>query len=203
MSKIIECFKETVLPEKYYEACVTYNIISYFHEKRDEIIYPFSISQVKEKKEGYDFGYEGNNKIFLLQYKRPRQLRDDCYSWEIDKDQLEVIINNSYGNLTYYALPSFDDYKLWYEALCETNMKFVDALTVQRYLDKTGRKSINSNWDGLKCWEQVVDELFGVNSYKSALEVETQNCREELLRILEMEGVIGYEVDAGGNSRKF
>ena len=47
-------------PEKYYEACVTYHIVRYYEENFDERIFPFSISQIQEKREGYDFGYLRN-----------------------------------------------------------------------------------------------------------------------------------------------
>ena len=39
-------------PEKYYEACITYHILRYYEEKRIGRIFPFSISQIREKQKG-------------------------------------------------------------------------------------------------------------------------------------------------------
>lgn len=191
--KIIQYIKDVELPEKFYEACVTCNIITYFKEKRDEIIYPFAVSQVREREEGYDFGYNMNDRMFLLQYKRPKKC-EKMYRWDIDVDQLDVIVNNQYGDLTYYALPMFDEYRLWYKALEPSNIKFIDAITLKKYLELTGKKSINSGNEKLKDWEQVVYELLGINSYKSALAEDSKDYINELLRLLMIDGVIGYEI---------
>lgn len=56
----------TVQPEKFYESCLTYNIIQYFDEVLEQKVYPFSISQLEEKSAGYDYGYEVSNKSFLF-----------------------------------------------------------------------------------------------------------------------------------------
>lgn len=192
--KIIDFVGEVQLPEKYYETCITCNIINYFKENRGEIVYPFSVSSVREREEGYDFGYGISNQIFLLQYKRPKKIGNG-YRWDIDNEQLDVIINNMYGNVTYYALPQFEDYKLWYDALNDDNTRFVDVGTLKKYMEKTGRKSINSTCDVLKGWEQVVYELFRGHSYKSMLEATCIDYKKELGALLQMEGVIGYEYE--------
>lgn len=41
-----------------YEACITYHIVRYCEEKQMGRIFPFGISQIQEKKEGYGFGYQ-------------------------------------------------------------------------------------------------------------------------------------------------
>lgn len=192
-NNIIEYFREVQLPEKYYESCVTFNIINYFREKRDEHVFPFSISPVREKQEGYDFGYEVMDKLFLLQFKRPYK-NENSYRWDIDIEQLKVIVNNTYGSVAYYALPQFDDYKMWYQALNEGYVKFIDSTSLLKYLTKTDKKSINSAYEGLKDWEQVVFELFSNNRYNSALEVDDWDYQKELMTLLKFDGMVGYEI---------
>ncbi len=193
-NRIITYPERVMLPEKFYEACVTCNIINYFKEKRAECVFPFSVSPVREKQEGYDFAYEVKDKIFLLQFKRPNR-NESCYRWDIDIEQLKVIVNNTYASVAYYALPQFDDYKMWYQVLSKKYVKFIDAISLQKYLAKTGKKSINSSYEELKDWEQVVFELFGMNSYNSALKVENWNYQKELMTLLELEEMVGYEVE--------
>ena len=106
-----------------------------------------------------------------------------------------MIVNNTYASVAYYALPQFDDYKMWYQALSKRYVKFIDAISLQKYLAKTGKKSINSSYEGLKDWEQVVFELFGMNRYNSALEVENWDYQKDLMTLLELEGMVGYEVE--------
>lgn len=159
MNSIIEYPQEVLLPEKFYEACVTCNIINYFAEKRAEKVFPFSVSPVQEKTEGYDFAYEIKDTIFMLQFKRPYKNMNG-YRWEININQLNVIVKNAYSPVVYYALPQFGDYKLWYQALNYENMKFIDAASLQKYLVETGKKSINSSYEKLKNWDQVIYELF-------------------------------------------
>lgn len=36
-------------PEKYYEACITFNLIQYFSTNYGKKVYPFSITQLREK----------------------------------------------------------------------------------------------------------------------------------------------------------
>lgn len=194
MNSIIEYPKEVLLPEKFYEACVTYNIINFFDEKRAEKVFPFSVSPVQEKTEGYDFAYEIKNKFFMLQFKRPYK-KMNGYSWKINIDQLNVIVRNEYGSVVYYALPQFEDYKLWYQALNYENMKFIDATSLQKYIVGTGKKSINSSYEKLKNWDQVVYELFGMNCYNSIVHIEDLNYQEQLITLLKLEGMVGYEVE--------
>lgn len=193
MNSIIEYPKEVLLPEKFYEACVTYNIINFFDEKRAEKVFPFSVSPVQEKTEGYDFAYAIKDTIFMLQFKRPYKNMSG-YRWEINIDQLNVIIRNAYGSVVYYALPQFEDYKLWYQALDCENMKFIDATSLKKYLVETGKKSINSSYAKLKNWDQVVYELFGMNSYNSTVHIEDLNYQEQLITLLKLEGMVGYEI---------
>ena len=62
-------------PEKYYEACITYNIIKELN-RIGKKVYPYSISQRDEKEEGYDFGYHVSENSFLIQYKSPNILKE-------------------------------------------------------------------------------------------------------------------------------
>lgn len=194
MNNVVDYFREVELPEKYYEACVTYNIINYFKEKRDECVFPFSISPVKERREGYDFGYSIKKDFFLLQYKKPYKICNG-YRWDIDREQLKVIVNNRYASVVYYALPKFDNYKMWYHALSEDNMKFIDSITLQTYLERTNKRSINTRCEELKDWEQVIFELFSKTGYKSVLADKKQEFVEEIMDLVLMEGVIGYEIE--------
>ena len=43
-------------PERYYEACITHHLVR-LAEMRGRRLYPFSISQLREKACGFDFGY--------------------------------------------------------------------------------------------------------------------------------------------------
>lgn len=107
-------------PEKYYEACITYHIVRYCEEKQMGRIFPFSISQVQEKKEGYDFGYQMDSQnLFFVQYKRPqmRMTVSNSAVWMIDIGQLKTIVEAGIGAYSYYALPEFYDYREWYEGL--------------------------------------------------------------------------------------
>ena len=56
-------------PKKYYEACITYNIIVELN-RMGKKVYPYSISQRQEKEEGFDFGYCIN-----------KSLEEQIYNW--------------------------------------------------------------------------------------------------------------------------
>lgn len=105
-------------PEKYYEACITYHILRYYEEKRIGRIFPFSISQIREKTEGYDFGYYLEDKeYFFIQYKRPYY---GSSAWQINIGQLNTIVENGIGKITYYAFPDFHNIFEWYTGLENT-----------------------------------------------------------------------------------
>jgi len=142
-------------PEKYYEACITYNLIYDFEMKLDTKLYPFSISQIEEKDKGYDFGYKLSNDSFFVQYKRPNiyETKSEKFNWKIDIEQLKVINNNNFKLKTYYALPWFIDVGEWYHALDLTY--FIDAVKLKYILkNKANNKSaiINSTNKSLKPW---------------------------------------------------
>lgn len=82
-------------PEKYYEACITYNIIMEL-KRIGKTVYPYSISQREEKDEGYDFGYHISEKSFLIQFKSPYKFKEIkngeiIYRWKINRAQLDVL----------------------------------------------------------------------------------------------------------------
>ncbi|PED16879.1 hypothetical protein [Bacillus toyonensis] len=149
-----------IQPEKYYEACITHHLVNYFQFTLDKKIYPFSISQIEEKLEGYDFGYEISEKAFFIQYKRPyRVIPEDTYYWKIDIEQLQTINSKVDGINTYYALPSFGDSAGWYEAL--ENTFFINALSLETQIKKISRGknvktiSINSEKIRLDNWKKM------------------------------------------------
>ena len=140
-------------PEKYYEACVTYHIVRYYEENFDERIFPFSISQIQERREGYDFGYLRNpEQVFYIQYKRPdvSGLSYDGYVWRVDIEQLETIIRRHIGHCTYYAFPGFCHISEWYQGLEKTWFLSADDLFTQlRLRKKLTQKSVvvrAKNW---------------------------------------------------------
>ena len=142
-------------PEKYYEACITYNIVKEFDE-REKRIYPFSISQIEERSKGYDFGYTYSNKSFFIQYKRPLlyDSENSIYTWQICREQLGIINSKNYGIRTYYALPAFIDTRQWFEGL--ENTYFVAAPNLQNHLkskNDTKTNNINSKNGILKKWD--------------------------------------------------
>ncbi len=149
-----------IQPEKYYEACITHHLVNHFEFILDKKIYPFSISQIEEKIEGYDFGYKMSQKSFFIQYKRPyRLIPEDTYHWKIDIEQLQTINSNANGINTYYALPSFGDAMGWYEAL--DNTFFISALSLENQIKKiSGGKivkttSISSEKIRLDNWKKI------------------------------------------------
>lgn len=118
-------------PEKYYEACVTYHLVRYFERIYNRRLYPFSISQIWEKKLGFDFGYElSKGNVFLVQFKRPYVKENGKIKWKIEKEQAEVLVRQSAR--AYYALPAFLNGKDWYEGLDKTF--FVPAGSVYTWM---------------------------------------------------------------------
>ena len=132
-----------MLPEKYYETCITCHIVRYFEQSRIGKIYPFTISQVQEKSYGYDFAYPlGNGHIFYIQFKRPNGLsvENSMMAWSVEMVQLETIIKNGIGSCTYYALPEFDDIFEWYSGLEKTCFISADDLYTQIRLKRKIRQ---------------------------------------------------------------
>ena len=124
-------------PEKYYEACVTYHLITYFKMLYRKTVYPFSISQVREKAVGFDFGYEvQKGTVFLLQYKRPIGEGAQGYFWEIERTQAEVLAGMPVRS--YYVLPAFVQTAEWYEGLEKTY--FIPTQRIWRWLQKKPEK---------------------------------------------------------------
>ncbi len=106
-------------PEKYYEACITYHLVQYFKTLYSREIYPFSITQFREKSLGFDFGYElSSENVFLGQYKRPLMLEDGHYAWRIDSEQMNTLSKSPVP--AFYILPAFAEAKEWYEGLDKT-----------------------------------------------------------------------------------
>ena len=121
-------------PEKYYEACITYHILRYYEENGIGRIFPFSISQIQEKTEGYDFGYRvENEECFFIQYKRPYH---GSSAWQINIRQLKRIMENGIGEITYYAFPDFYDIFEWYTGLENTFFLNADDLASQIRMKK-------------------------------------------------------------------
>ncbi|MEK5039888.1 hypothetical protein [Sporosarcina sp. FSL K6-3457] len=152
----------TVQPEKFYESCLTYNIIQYFDEVLEQKVYPFSISQLEEKSAGYDYGYEVSNKSFFIQYKRPIvEMNGDLCSWKINKEQLKTINSHNYNIYTYYALPNFGSFKDWYEGLDKTY--FIEASKLQQYLGNNNAKNptINARKYKLDNWDTLSKKIEG------------------------------------------
>lgn len=106
-------------PEKYYEACITYHLVEYYRMLYRRRLYPFSISQIREKELGFDFGYEtARGHVFLLQYKRPIGVGARGYFWDIEKEQAETLTQLPVRS--YYVLPAFSKSKEWYDGLDKT-----------------------------------------------------------------------------------
>lgn len=134
-------------PEKYYEACITYNLVELFRNQKNLSIFPFSISQREEKLKGFDFGYRNRLvDMFLVQYKRPNPNSEDPYNWQIDLAQLNTLVKSDSGNMTYYGLPAFTSLWQWYAAL--NNTFFVRATELKSRLEltkMTGEKTLTAD----------------------------------------------------------
>ncbi len=182
-------------PEKYYEACITYHIVRYCEEKQMGRIFPFSISQIQEKKEGYDFGYQMDSQsLFFVQYKRPQMRMTANHSsvWMIDIGQLKTIVEGGIGACTYYALPEFYDYLEWYEGLEKTYFLNAEDLYTQiRLQKKMDQKTVFVRNDGWKL--RRFEDYFSVrNIYRNVL-IQAQDAYDEAIdwKILE-EDFQGY-----------
>lgn len=157
-------------PEKYYESCITYHLVKEFEERFEKKLYPFSISQIEEKCEGYDYGYTFSNRSFFIQYKRPYSFMCESgipvYNWNVCREQLSVINRQPHSLKTYYALPAFIDIMKWFEGIDHTY--FVLAPRLEEYLVNKGKAKtniINSNNKILKRWNDILlsHELFQSN----------------------------------------
>ena len=164
---------KNIQPEKYYEACITYNIIIEL-KRIGKTVYPYSISQREERKEGYDFGYSFDSKSFLIQYKSPelfKQVKDgeSIYRWKIDREQLETLNSYNRNIPTYYALPAFDNVYDWYSGIQKTY--FIDSKRLATLFDKTTETSIvRSDCTALKKWDYLM-EKFRRETYNYAIQV--------------------------------
>lgn len=153
-------FGMNVQPEKFYESCLTYNIIKYFEEVLEKKVYPFSISQLDEKSAGYDYGYKISNKSFFIQYKRPiLEVNKNLFFWKINKEQLYTINTHNYNINTYYALPNFGNFTDWYDGLDKTY--FIDAPKLQLYLKNNDAKNptINAEKFKLDTWDTITEKF--------------------------------------------
>ena len=168
-------------PEKYYEACITYHLVCYFEKMYNRRLYPFSISQIQEKKLGFDFGYElSKGNVFLVQFKRPYVKENGKIKWNIEKEQAEMLLKQSVR--TYYALPAFLDGKDWYEGLDKTF--FVPTGRVYTWM--RGKKAEQSAWLGseeriISAYDSRFSDLFG-RDLKNALRQESNYTEEDLLQ---------------------
>ncbi|MDU1069847.1 hypothetical protein [Clostridium sp.] len=147
---------ENIPPEKYYEACITHHLVNEFKDRFNIRLYPFSISQVEEYKEGYDFGYKFSNDSFVIQYKRPIANSDEKYYWKINRLQLDNLnANNKFKS--YYALPAFSDTSEWYKGFEKSF--FVESAKLQNYLKNKNNKNnnINSECNILEDGENFID----------------------------------------------
>lgn len=128
-------------PEKFYEACITYHLVKEFSERFGIRLFPFSISQIEEYKEGYDFGYQFRETSFVLQYKRPSVYTDKKCYWKIDKQQLVTLKSNPLKS--FYALPAFTNALEWYEGI--QKCCFVESERLYQYFVKKDSKNISED----------------------------------------------------------
>ena len=160
-------------PEKFYEACITYNIIMEL-KRIGKTVYPYSISQREEKDEGYDFGYHISEKSFLIQFKSPyifKEIKNGeiIYRWKINRAQLDVLNKHNENIPTYYALPAFDNIYDWYSGIQKTY--FIDSKRLAILLDKQTETSvIRSDCKALKTWDYLM-EKFRKETYNYAIHV--------------------------------
>ena len=159
-------------PEKFYEACITYNIIMAF-KRIGKTVYPYSISQRKEKREGFDFGYIYDEASFLIQFKRPEVVKElkvgeEIYSWKIEREQLETLNKNRKNVPIYYALPAFEDVYEWYLGIKKTY--FIDSKRLEEFFEKDKKtKVLRSDCPALKRWDDIF-ESFRRENYDYAIE---------------------------------
>lgn len=160
----------TIQPEKYYEACITYHLVTYFENILDKKLYPFSISQIQEKDLGYDFGYEAIEFLFFIQFKRPLlNINSNKIYWKIESEQLSTINSQSSNFDTYYCLPNFTDSFDWYKA--DEKTFFVSSIKLSNLLKKSisDKKSVVLHSDKIKLdtWENLCKKF--ENQLNSAL----------------------------------
>lgn len=167
-------------PEKYYEACITYHLVRRFELIYNRRLYLFSISQIREKKLGFDFGYElpeGN--LFLVQFKRPYVMGNGRIKWQIEKEQAGILAKQPAK--VYYTLPTFLDGKEWYEGLDKTF--FVPAGIIYTWV--RSKKVEQNAWldEGeriLSASDSNLGDLFG-RELKNALRMEMNYTDEDFL----------------------
>lgn len=183
-------------PEKYYEACLTYHLIRYFREIHDRTLYPFCVSQVKEQKYGFDFGYHsGGGRLFLVQYKRPQTCAGG-YAWPIRMEQLEVLAQC--GLPAFYALPAFSDPLEWYEGLEKTY--FISAGQVRFWLQNRSEQKSALLHEAERLFHTIPPGAFDPfrRGFESALSAERSGLEfgpaELLCRLTQEEesGLYGY-----------
>ena len=186
-------------PEKYYEACVTYHLVRRFEWMYGRRLYPFSVSQIREKKLGFDFGYElSEGNLFLVQFKRPYVMGNGRLRWQIGREQAEILAKQPVK--AYYAFPAFLDGKEWYEGLEKT--VFVPAGIVYTWV--RGRKAGQTAWleEGermLSVHRSNFSDMFGRN-LKNVLRAEPEYAAEDFLE--QMNGamedqICGYRMGEG------
>lgn len=117
-------------PEKYYEACITHHLVRYYEMLYEKRLFPLSISQVRERELGFDFGYRASGALFFVQYKRPALIRDGMYAWCIGLEQLRILTRLPCP--AFYALPAFLSESDWYDGLERTH--FIPARQMAFYL---------------------------------------------------------------------
>lgn len=186
----------TTPPEKYYEACITYHLVRQFELIYNRRLYPFSISQIRERELGFDFGYElaGGN-LFLVQFKRPCVTEKGEIRWLIDVEQAGILAKQSAK--AYYAFPAFVDGKEWYEGLVKTI--FVPAGMVYTWV--RSKKAVRNVW--LEEGERLLSacasgfcDLFK-RDLKNALRMEMEYTDEGFLEQLngaKEEQICGYRI---------
>ena len=168
-------------PEKYYEACITYHLVRYFEQVYSRRLYPFSISQIREKKLGFDFGYElSEGNLFLVQFKRPYVMGNGRIKWQIEKEQAEILAKQPAK--VYYALPAFLGGKEWYEGLDKTF--FVPAGIVYTWV--RSKKVEQSAWLNeekriISVSDSSFHDFFG-RDLKNALRAEINYAEEDFLK---------------------
>ena len=173
-------------PEKYYEACITYHLVRYFEQVYSRRLYPFSISQIREKKLGFDFGYElSEGNLFLVQFKRPYVMGNGRIKWQIEKEQAEILAKQPAK--VYYALPAFLDGKEWYEGLDKTF--FVPAGIVYTWV--RSKKVEQSAWLSeekriISVSDSSFHDFFG-RDLKNALRAEINYAEEDFLKQINKE----------------
>lgn len=185
------CIYQDTPPEKYYEACITYHLVCRFEQIYNRRLYPFSISQIREKRLGFDFGYElSKGNVFLVQFKRPYVKENGKIKWNVEKEQAEVLAKQPAR--AYYALPAFPDGKDWYKGLDKTF--FVPAGSVYTWV--RSKKADQSVWLGaeermISVSDSDFNDLFG-RDLKNALRQDVNYTEEDFLK--QVNGAVEDEI---------